>query len=153
RITGQRRFVIDNRLLEPAKLQICEAAAVEGARVIGREPQGFVAVRKRFLKTAQYRTIPAAIVPGLGVPWFDDDETAVILGGAIIKAGSLMSIAALRQSFNVAWNEAERRVIIRDCSGIVLLPVVEAAAAHTGFRIHRIKFDGAVVVRKGAVDL
>jgi hypothetical protein len=129
RIVGQRRIVIDNRLLEPAKLQICEAAVVEGARVIGREPQGFVAVRKRFLKTAQYRTIPAAIVPGLGVPWLNDDETAVILGGAVIKAGSLMRIAALRQSFNVAWGEAERRVIIRDCSGIVLLLVMGASWA------------------------
>src|SRR5258707_3745288 len=144
---------MENRLLEPVKLQICKAAAVEGARVIGREPQGFVAVCERFLKTAQYRTIPAAIVPGLGVPWLDEDETAVILGGAIIKAGSLMSIAALRQSFNVGWDEAERRVIIRDCGGIVLLLVMGAAAAHMGVRVHPIEFDGAVVARECPGDI
>src|SRR5262249_904108 len=111
------------------------------------------AVCKRFLKTAQYRTIPAAIVPGLGVPWLDSDETAVILGGTIIKASSLMNIAALRQSFNVAGDEVERGVIIRDCSGIVPLPVMGAAAAYMGVRIRRIEFDGAVVVGEGAVDL
>ena len=33
---------------------------------------------------------PAAIIPGLGVPWFDNDETAVIPGGTTIKAGSLI---------------------------------------------------------------
>ena len=38
RVTGQRRIVIDNRLLEAAKLQICKAAAIKCARVIGREP-------------------------------------------------------------------------------------------------------------------
>ncbi len=64
-----------------------------------------------------------------------------------------MRIAALRQSFNVAWGEAERRVIIRDCSGIVLLLVIGASAAHMGVRIHWIKFDGAVVVGEGAVHL
>ncbi len=64
-----------------------------------------------------------------------------------------MRIAALRQSFNAAWGEAERRVIIRDCSGIVLLLVIGASAAHMGVRIHWIKFDGAVVVGEGAVHL
>src|SRR5262249_27180193 len=98
RTTGQRRIVIDNRLRQPAKLQVWEAAAVASAGVIGREPQGFVAICKRFLKMAQYRTIPTAIVPGLRIPWLYDNETAVILGSPIIKAGSLMSIAALRQS-------------------------------------------------------
>jgi len=53
RITGQRRIVVGNRLLEPAKLQICKAATVEGARVIGRESQGLVAVCQRLLKAAK----------------------------------------------------------------------------------------------------
>src|SRR5258708_32272630 len=69
RITGQRRIVIDNRLLEPAKLQICKAPAIKCARAFGREPHGFVAVLKAFLKTAQTREIPPTIVPELVCPW------------------------------------------------------------------------------------
>src|ERR1700733_7793278 len=42
RIMGQRRVVIGNRLLEPAELQIGEAAAIEGGWVIGGEAQRFV---------------------------------------------------------------------------------------------------------------
>src|SRR5262249_28979303 len=95
----------------------------------------------------------APVVPGLGVPWLDDDETAVLLGGAIIKAGALKSIAALRQSLNVAWDEAEHRVIIRDCSGIVLLLVMGAGAADMGVHIHWIEVDSALVVCEGAVDV
>jgi hypothetical protein len=67
RITGQRRIVVNNRLLKAAKLQICKAAAIKCAGLIGREPQGLVAICKRVLKKAQYRAIPAAIVPGFRV--------------------------------------------------------------------------------------
>ena len=67
RITGQRRVVIDNRLREAAKLQICKAAAIKCVGVIGRQPQGFVAVCKRVLEKAKYRAIPTAVVPGFRV--------------------------------------------------------------------------------------
>ena len=53
RTSGQCRVVIGDRLFEPAELEIREAAAVEGAGVIGREPQGFGAVCKRFLEMAR----------------------------------------------------------------------------------------------------
>src|SRR5262249_40270860 len=50
RITSRRRIVVNNRLLKATKLQICKAAAIQYALLIGRAPQSLLAICKRVLK-------------------------------------------------------------------------------------------------------